>query len=131
MQCLPCRYCLTIRHNLKLHNKSRHELSIATTKNYESYEMPFFHRTEQYSKYWRTPRGVSLPVSAHARTLHPPLPNPTRLPNFVPFPTFVFNSLLRKLLLIRNRPRAHVFGLVRARSDWAEHFFSGLTLYPF
>ena len=27
-------------------------------------------------RYWRTPRGVSLPVSAHARTLNSPQPHP-------------------------------------------------------
>ena len=32
-------------------------------------------------------------------------------------------------LLIRNGPRTHVFGRAHARSDWAEIFFGGLTLF--
>ena len=72
-------------------------------------------QADQLRIYWRMPRGVSLPVSAYARTLNsPPPPTPPPTPpgclTLYPFQRLFLTVCSEMPLLIRNRPHAHVFG---------------------
>ena len=75
--------------------------------------------------------GSSLPVSAHARTLNQQPPPPNRLPNFVPFPTFVFNSLLRNATFNQKRTTLASFRARALAHAPIGLIFCCLTLYPF